>query len=337
MTSKQSAATNSWCLHIDLATDDSKADIVTHAWPHLDEVVAMYMIHRVGTYEFRNKYVSRDNNLYLGTEGGPFDEHPRAGEPRKKHECATTLVAKALGIFTKPEWQQIIKFAHFADTGEAMNEQYSGPEEANHPFDLNNRLRLQWRRLKAEKGVAKATQEAHIVIEAIFDELDTFLWSQEEFQWAREAIKQGGRRNQIMGPNGKPINLICVTSDNTQVNAAARRFFAAHLVVQRNTTGHVHIFTRQDAELNLQKLVELVNREEQQLANDIRVTESQLLRAEGMIAGGRWFYFAPNDNIQQLHNSTEQYPDVPATRITDERLLELIQEAMQPAAAVSAT
>ncbi len=89
--------------------------INTHNMSHYDEAVAACLANQFGDEYFLNKYC-HDNRLYLGIGGGDFDEHSReGGDYKKKNECCTTLMAKALGVDKRPELQKIFRFTKIND------------------------------------------------------------------------------------------------------------------------------------------------------------------------------------------------------------------------------
>ncbi len=95
--------------------------IVTHGWPHLDEVLAYFLLRRYGENIFPGVSTARvafwfyggntpngtsadawlrKGWLLLGVGYGPLDEHPCPERwiPRKVGESTSSLVAKALGF-----------------------------------------------------------------------------------------------------------------------------------------------------------------------------------------------------------------------------------------------
>jgi hypothetical protein len=109
-------------------------EVVMHQNPHWDEVVAYYLWYQYGDKKFQNtkgaaiRFVEsdpvgtdeefdKDGILPIGCGKGRFDEH-REGVERLEGECATTLVAKYLGIRNKPELERLIDETLHFDTHE---------------------------------------------------------------------------------------------------------------------------------------------------------------------------------------------------------------------------
>lgn len=297
---------------------------IVHPWPHIEEVFAILLIIEEADKGFFDRY---GRNLRLGTDGGPFDEHPRDGQPGKRGECCATLVAKALNVTTQDlVWGQLLRYVRFTDTGMPMQRDKPRAEEASHPFDLNSLLKMKWRRIKDEKNGKQSSQaDAEPVIEVIFDHLRDFLWAQRKLQEARQEIKDHGRQFQVAGPDGRGIKVVMVTTDNPQFNAAARFFFQAGLIVMRTSTGHVRIFTDERRRLDLRDLAQAIHVEEMTLRGE-RVPEWKTLREPGIPAGSCWYYhvFEDKPGVQQLLNGSEQHEQAP-TMIPLERIEELIR------------
>jgi len=99
--------------------------IITHHGPHIDEIVAIYLLKKYGEIEFPgiskasldfidagtvvpNPDARNSTTLYVGVGGGEFDEHPARHQTRKFQECAATLVAKKLGVENYIELQELL-------------------------------------------------------------------------------------------------------------------------------------------------------------------------------------------------------------------------------------
>lgn len=289
-----------------------------HSDPHLEEVAALVAVEEYGNHDFLSRYCA-GGKLRLGVGGGPFDEHPdrRTGEGRKKG-CCLTLVAEALDLLKKaPWWRQMIAFCSFAETGKQLNEKRREATEARHPFDVYSltRLLFRWRRHLSSNGGGSFTDEAQRrVIEHVKDLVRMFVWDQEVFHAAARLIREKGFRSTIKGPGGKQLALVVVEvpehgGHNWHINNAARAWFKADVIVQKDPSGNVHIFTSNRAGLNLDDLAQAINIAEQEGAGDVIEDNWAKLRTEGVpYEGGKWFYARP---YGQLHNGTEHFENQP--------------------------
>ncbi len=305
-----------------------------HAYPHLEEVAALVAVEEYGDRAFLDKYCP-DGRLWLGVGGGPFDEHPDpdTGEGRKKG-CCLALVAKALNLVEKaPWWRQMVAFCNFAETGGQMNPGRREAVEARHPYDVYSltRLLFRWRRHLAEASGGTFTEpEQHRVIEHLKDLVRMFVWDQEVFHRAAQLIRRQGRHETINGPKGKELRLVVVAvpadeDHNWHVSTAARAWFKADVVVQQDPDGHIHVFTNNKANLNLDDLAQAVNIAEQEAQDDVRERDWEKLRGEGVpYREGRWYYAKP---YGQLHNGTEHF-EYPVTRLSLETVASLVKMSL---------
>jgi len=305
-----------------------------HPDPHLEEIAALVAVEEYGNHDFLSRYCA-DGKLRLGVGGGPFDEHPDAstGEGRKKG-CCLTLVAEALDLLKKaPWWRQMVAFCNFAETGKQLVDKKREATEARHPFDLYSltRLLFRWRRHLASNGGGSFTDEMQQkVIEHLKNMIRMFVWDQEVFHAAARLIRERGFRSTIEGPGGKQLALVTVEVPETEghnwhVNNAARAWFKADVIVQKDPSGHVHVFTNNKAGLNLDDLAQALNVAEQAAEGEAHCSNWAELRQEGCpYEGGRWFYARP---YGQLHNGTEHFEYQP-TFLTLELIVSLIKLAL---------
>ncbi|GAC1370216.1 MAG: hypothetical protein NVSMB39_2830 [Candidatus Saccharimonadales bacterium] len=111
--------------------------IETHEEPHLDELVAIFLLREFGTEVFPGadtaKLVFRRRNiedmaktademeadgiLLIGMGGGRFDEHAVGDKPRSDGHSAASLMAEAIGCDKLPSLRGLIKYATDCDLG----------------------------------------------------------------------------------------------------------------------------------------------------------------------------------------------------------------------------
>lgn len=307
-----------------------------HSDPHLEEIAALVAIEECGNHDFLSKYCMA-GKLRLGVGGGPFDEHPDAetGESRKKG-CCLTLVAEALDLLKKaPWWRQMVAFCNFAETGAQLVSGRREAVEARHPYDLYSMTRtlFRWREFLAG---ANETEEPFTeekqgeIIKFVKGLVRMFVWDQEVFHAAVRLIRERGFRSTIEGPGGKRLSLVIVEvpeieGHNWHINNAARAWFKADVIVQKDATGHVHVFTSNKAGLNLDDLAQALNVAEQEADGEVRQGNWAELRKEGLpYEEGKWFYARP---YGQLHNGTEHF-GYPPTLLTLEVIVGLAKTAL---------
>ena len=302
--------------------------VYMHDDPHFEEIAAAVALVDHGAAQFLNKYC-RMGELNLGAFGGPFDEHPdRLTGQQRKNGCCLTLVAEALGLEQFPWWRELIAFCHFADMGQRIDGQRHWAVEVRHPYDPYNLLKLRYRKLRDEARRAKIdlSDEALLqIFNGAMEDVRLLLWKQKMYFLAVDEIKAYGRCEDINGSNGKQLKLVAITSDNWQINVAARSWFHADVVVQRDGAERVHVFTNQKADISLSDLAQMLNLAEQEAEGFVHMTNWKTLRAEGAIEDGKWFYLF---QFGQIHNGTESYPDTPATLLSNDQILGLVKIAL---------
>lgn len=322
----------SWDFRLGCAKTERSPLIRFHPFPHLDELVAAFLIEQEATDEFLDRYCRDGEPLNLGIDGGPFDEHPRDGELRKEG-CAATLVAEALGVGKEPHYGRLINYARFTDIGEPRDQQRARPEERTHPFGLNDVVKRRWQLLR-DSSESLGEEQVREQLCSIFFDFEAEVVNQRLLHEARKEISRIGRWGGIdRGNKMKPIKILLITSGNPQTNAAARIFHQADVVIQRQPkeapkrAGCVNIFTSGEG-IHLDGVAQMVLLLEQDhmvdsgdLDHADRMEKWDVLRREGKSPCGRWYYFRPHG---QLHNGTDSYEDVPSTQLTDDELMSCI-------------
>jgi len=297
--------------------------IITHVKPHLDELVAIWLLKRFGENTFpgvhsatieydvsdqkRNAFSELTNGvLMIGCGGGEFDEHPYGTDGmRKKHECAATLVAKALGLRQDPRLQGLFNYVYNNDV-----------KGVYHRFDLADLTHQ-----------LQSSCDPHTVIYLIFKMLDAHLESQKIFMEAGEEFRQKAKIIKTLG-NGKALTIVSVCSDNPKISAFARSLEGgkAALVIVKNSEGNIAIVSNKYHLSNsyyIADLARVIRLHEQtaKISKGIlkrRVTSSwQTLEKEGEVLGAEEWYFHPQS--QSLLNGNERYSKRP-TNLTLEQI-----------------
>lgn len=96
--------------------------------------------------------------------------------------------------------------------------------------------------------------------------------------------------------DGAIIKMLTVQSANSQIAMAARKEGAEVVIIQNPLTGNTQIFSRRENRFELADVAHLLNIAEQvyQRQTDdrgrLQVMKPWILRSEGVIPGGRWYY-----------------------------------------------
>lgn len=301
-------------------------DMQTHDEPHPDEVEAWYLAVTFGTPEFVSRFCP-DGVLWLGTGGGDFDEHPSNGQPRKQDVCCAVLVARALGIESKPGVAHVLKYVLREDLRGSSNAYELGPiaKLAYRLPDTSAESVVRWMLDGLEAKHQERKRRGDFTIQAIAaamaDQQKSFTeeWlelglrakrhAQEVFEEAGE-IYRAADKEELANPNGPPLIMVKARTDNWQFARVARSNGAA-IVVQQQPSGHMQIFTDHKFQLDLDEVAHMLNLAEQIRAGQRPMVNVQQLRVEGRIPGGRWYYHKP---MRALFNGSHTTGDnIPPT------------------------
>jgi hypothetical protein len=230
-----------------------------------------------------------------------------------------------------PEWAQLIKFCNFKEKARfgGASDRRPSAVESSHPYDPYSTLRAKFRRMRSraeEEGEGPTEEEQMKIIKAAMDDVRTLVWDHKQFIRAVEVIKEKGRKEEVGRSEGRILNLVVVESDEHHTNTAARAYFKADVVIQMNTSGHVHIFTRNGAVSNLDDLAQALKIEEQRVSEVVYVADWKRLRNEGRAFDGDLWYYARR--YGQLHNGTEHHSDFSPTQLSLEVIVALVKETL---------
>jgi hypothetical protein len=307
-------------------------ELLTHERPHLDEIVAIWLLRKFGEQRFPGSgtaavsftsvrklaeaglkpedYEAR-GMLLLGVGGGRFDEHPTLEEGRKAGDCATTLVAKELGISDDPALAKILRFVRAADV-----------EGNASPFDVSYVVKLLHPRFPTDPH--KVIEWALVAIEAKYEEQRRFFTVvKPEFDAKAkvEEIAVGQRR----------LRMVTIDSDEDGIHKYARSEYGARaaVVIQRRAKGNVAVFGNKQAGVDLREAAKLLRLAEQAAKGQMVTTDEERLTAEGQVPGAEeWFYHKQG---QMLLNGSLTQADVPATRLGLDQIAELVKIGIDPA------
>jgi hypothetical protein len=312
--------------------------IVTHKWPHVDELFAIWLLRNFGENTFPGvstaeiEYWStggltpdgrtagdyeNEGTLLIGVGGGHFDEHPGAEEGRKEEKCAATLVAEALGISEFPELEKLLKFV--------SNNDLKGSAS---PFDIAYLPKVLHQQFPNDPQ--KVMDWVFVGFEAkYFEQRRFFIETTDEF-WRVTQIER------VIGPHGEALMVAVISSDNPDMSKFARSEYGcrAAVVIQKRSDGHIMVSTNQKYGLRIHDIVKMLRVREQELeveAGELKpnevVTNWKELMKEGRIGTKRWWF---QEKIQNIFNGSLTATDVPVTRISLEDILEIVLTGLDP-------
>jgi hypothetical protein len=287
--------------------------IVMHQNPHLDELMATKLLKHHGEEKFPGvgkaqlvtwgkkelaanplEMTIAAGSLLVGLGGGMFDEHGRDGE---RQDCATTLVAKHLGLMGDPTVGFLANavfladakndgpLKNLADTIKDLNRYWSGSCDLENLFQQFNVLML----------VQIARREEYLEAKRIFK------------------TRHKGRVNGITLAAAMGIS-------NTQYQHAARQG-GAEIIIQRDGEGHTQIFGGENLDM---AGLSIRIRKAEMAKSKIRPTRflnEMDLAARGTLADiPQWCY--DHDN---LLNGSESFTDVTPSKIDFHDLVLLVE------------
>jgi hypothetical protein len=316
-------------------------EIVTHERPHLDEIVAIWLLRRFGETRFPGvsqakvsytttgrrgpdaKESEAQGILMLGIGGGRFDEHPTLDNGRKAEECCATLVARELGVLDDPSLQKILKFVKSRDL-----------EGNSTPFDLSYLVKLLHPRFP--DNPEKVIEWTLVGVEAKYEEQHDF------FFVARQEFESKARIDEVL-VGTRRLRIATVESDSESVSKYARSEFGGHagIVIQKRASGNVSILVNKQMGLDMRDVVRMIRLAERQAKgnDECRMTnvesrvsdkECEMLAAEGVVRGAEEWFF--HERGQMLLNGSLTATGVPATRLTLDQIREIVSIGIVPGA-----
>lgn len=319
--------------------------IVTHVMPHLDEIAAIWLwilfhhgeetfeliergelrlrdvvrlvfvTERTDGFDSRTPEECEQNGIFLvGVGGGRFDEHPNGDEGRKENECATTLVAKALGLDEDPTLWYILDYVRRTDL-----------KGGRQPLDLISLV---------EKRNRRRPGDPEKVIERTIEDLEDVRFQQIGFM---ASVKENIETEIFKTRNGREVKLAVIRSDSVEASRYARSKSGggADITIQLRSSGNVQICLNQKGGRgianSLDDLTVRVRLEEQKIQGVVTENRRHILVGE-KVEGLKEWYYHPSKVL--LLNGSETAPNVPPTRIPLERLIELVKTAFYGGAEV---
>ncbi len=282
--------------------------------PHLDPIVAYYLLMRFGqaafpgieTAEFavwthadtpaREKFIEWENQGTIGVDisGGLFDHH--AGE-----DCATVKVAKYLQIFDRPELQNLFQYVQEDDSA-GIHNKYG---------DLAYVVKCLY---KADKAIPE-------VIKYVFETLDVL--QKKEITWHVEMKEEYEKKAQLVrvmrGKN--KLKIVIVESDAVDLANYARQRETAAIVVQKRSSGHVFIFTNKVFNVDLRPIISAIRQRELELAGKPADKVGGLTKDGKHPLVEQWYYHAA---LNALLNGSDALLDTPATKIPFKEIVSFV-------------
>ena len=262
--------------------------IVLPTRPQPDTIVAIFLLKKFGQelfFDVTNATVTVDPNatqtdgyLLIDVAGGELDHHGT-------DKCATELVAIKLGVQDNPELRNLIAYARRDDT---KGQGTISKDHLDRTFGLSGLIAALNK---------KHTSDTNTIINTVLPLLEAhYANSYEHYVAIPNLIKKLQASEAFTSHTlQKPIRNMavgCITSDNVGLPGYLRSNTGGNyrVVVQRRTSGHVNILTKQDPKIDLSRLMAVIRLQEMQLQNLDCDDEASLHQTGTHELTPNWYY-----------------------------------------------
>lgn len=261
----------------------------------------------------------KEGVLLIDLAGSRFDHH--RDDHGRKTECASSLVAKFLGVDDKPELRKLLAYAKRDDLeGKGTVSQ----DPLDRAFGLSgiimNLNRVHGDNPQSILDFVLAIYEAHV-----HDE-----WKRtNELPAEWRNVKAAGKafERNVASKLGT-LRLIALESENTALPGFLRAYLKADVVIQRLGSGHTNVITRQQKRADLRQCVRHI-RAAEAAAKSLPIDgfdETALCKPGRLDAVEEWFYDTAANTIQ---NGGVKPAGVPATRLSLTAIADLVEKGLK--------
>lgn len=256
--------------------------------------------------------------LLIDLAGSRFDHH--RDDHGKKTECASSLVAKHLGVHGRPELRKLLTYAKRDDL---EGKGTISDDPLDRAFGLSGII------MNLNRVYRENPQSIFDFVYAIFEAHVHDEWRRtNELPNEWKKIKSEGGAMEFFACQGKK-NLRCVAleSENVALPGFLRAYIKADVVVQRLPSGHTNVITRQQRRVDLRDVMALIRAKEAELKGlNIDMHDHRAVRKPGRLEGlEEWFYDTAANTIQ---NGGVNPQDIPATLMDLEMITGLVAEGL---------
>ncbi|OIO39751.1 MAG: hypothetical protein AUJ72_00085 [Candidatus Omnitrophica bacterium CG1_02_46_14] len=283
--------------------------------PHLDPIAAAWLLLKYGENKYPGiagaplsvwksgqnpslgvlKEWEEQGIVSLDIEGGTFDHHS------EKEKSVTLLVAEVLGVDKNSELQALLRYVQEDDLAGLHN----------NFGDLAGVIKCLYKQGRDISNIIKVTLS---ILDALnFKEENWHIGAKREFEAKAKIIK-------IKRGNNK-LKLIVIESDNVDVANYAKQNHNAAAVIQKNSNGHVHIFTNAFHRLNIREIVAAIRLRELELNNKPIRKLAELRRPGKIIDVQNWFY---HDALNAMMNGSAALAETPPTKISLDEIVGIV-------------
>jgi hypothetical protein len=314
--------------------------VVLYPRPHPDNIVALYLVREFGEQHFpgiRQAQVQfwpsvppgktaeeyeREGVLLIDMGGGRFDHH-HDDHTDDKTTCATTLVARFLNIHERPELKKLLEYVRRDDLeGKGI----ISKDVIDRAFGLSA-IVMNLNRDYPDHPEYVIDVVTRIVAAHYHEEYRRKVLMPREW----EALQREGRAEVFRVPTPfRPLTIAMVQSDSKALVGYLRAVgtVQADVVVQRLSTGHTNIVTKQtQTRLNLLKTVAAIRMAEagKKGMNLSAASDRDLEKPRSLAGLEEWYFDTAANTIQNGGAGASQ---TPPTRLSLEDVKVILLETL---------
>ncbi len=247
----------------------------------------------------------REGTLLIDLGKSRFDHHTDVHG--RRDQCASGLIAEYLGIAKRPELRKLLNYVRRDDL-EGKGTLSTDP--LDRAFGLSGII-MNMNRVHADHPKVVLEFVISVFAAHVFEEYRRQVEMPAEWRDLKASGK--GTEKMITARDGRSLRLIAVESDNISLPGFLRAFIKADIVIQRGSSGHTNIITRQESRLDLKELVAAIRQEEARRKDLTLAVDAETLRKPNHLAGvEEWFFDTAATTLQ---NGGVKPDGVTATRI----------------------
>ncbi|OIP79557.1 MAG: hypothetical protein COT39_00680 [Parcubacteria group bacterium CG08_land_8_20_14_0_20_48_21] len=256
--------------------------------------------------------------IVLDLGGGRFDHHAY-NERHEKKESVATLVALHLGIEDNVVFKKILAWAKRDDLD---GKGTISDDPLDRAFGLSGIIMNLNRQYFAEPKK---------ILEILFPILNVHV--QEEMRRNIELpktwdnlLQTGEAKVHVVRQGKRKIKIAQITSDDIALAGFVRAAKMIDLVVQRRSSGHINIITKQARKVNLRAFIYQIRVFEiRKQGNAILPSDDRLIAAGRIAEVPEWFYDIAANTIQ---NGGVNPGTIPPTRLTLDEVVSIVKETL---------
>jgi hypothetical protein len=223
--------------------------------------------------------------------GGRFDHHLVNERLGRRAECVSTLVAKALGLDNKPELKKLLTWAKRDDL-EGKGTVSTDP--IDRAFGLSGII------MNLNREYHATPQKILDVILPIIDvhvreEIRRHVELPQEWQ---KLLQEKKAETFMLQQGPADLKVGVIQSDNVALPGFLRAAHGFDLLIQRRSTGHTNILTRQLRSIDLRPVVEELRLAEAQKKGFFAGAEEELQKSGRLDGVPEWYYDTAANTIQ---------------------------------------